>query len=948
MGREHCREVGGGGGGGGSLNAGFHYGKTSNIFCACENPLCVMSYDIRLVNGVFKAKLEALQKIRNASKARAEAALAPAPGPPVTGGRMNGGVMVGGTLSESRALITTQSRSTSSASSGHGIISRSLSHGGAAEQGYPRPVGLNPVIRVPANGAGIVGALEGCVPEMFQHRPKRLIQICVEAVADGLVTGRIRNISSLPQDLAQQVFDYLIENHTLTDAVLAACFKDASLVSLDLSRVRCIDDSWAQSLTMLASASPTPVPSVSASPAPSPLMMSTRGSRSSSGAQDGGDGTRRRKSDSHSSSNHMSCVNPTLVAKGLADVAAAAAAAEAAAPAEEEDDATIVGGVGDEGDGCDDEESTRKTSHADSMQDRHFARNRETSVADDDAKLFFGVEKIKLSNCRDIGERTMRFVSRAPMVSELLLDGCVGINDECLEKIKNNLMVERLSLAGCIAVTSRGLTRSVAHFTRLTDLSLDSCWNISELSFLGNLHYLRTLSLGWCYNVGDDDVGVLAQLANLTKLDISKTSIGDAGLRLILLGPGSGSEEEALPLLPKGGGAGGDGGDAYPVSSYSSLSYFSRASIISRYRRESRLEELKLDGCNVSGESLRLLARSTRTTNSIKVLSLQWCHISDADLAHLVPLPSLTSLNLSYTQVSCVGMRHVAKLRHLASLKLDSCNVGDEGIQHLANGAAARRRSMSSFLSPSTDGGRGRVAEIGGDASSPMRTKSGLVELDLSDTSVTNMGLRYISEKMLDMEVLNLSYTAVNDDGVEHLKALRKLTSLNLDSHAITDHSLRHVSQLSTIRHLDLFGSKVTDHGLKLICTLTFSNLLSLEVCGGGVTDTGVRYISQSMVLLESLNLANNSRISDDAMPALCMLKALRNLNLTHSRVTSEGILHLIVLQKLESLSVHECKISKPAIAKLHQSIRSLRSVGAMNMKSTSTGLTFSSLFDLR
>ena len=505
--------------------------------------------------------------------------------------------------------------------------------------------------------------------------------------------------------------------------------------------------------------------------------------------------------------------------------------------------------------------------------------------ADRGERYFYGIERIRLSNCRDIGERTMRFIARAPTVTQLYLDGCVGIDDDCLYHIRGNHAIARLSLSGCINVSSRGLARSVANFHAIRSLSLNSCWNVGELSFLGGLRQLEALSLGWCYNVNDDSVGVLRGLARLRSLDISKTNIGNRGIREIF---GDRAEDAAA-------------GAPAPC-----------------------LVELKLDGCNVTGESLQVLGRSRRT-RGLRDLSLQWCLITDANLAHLSPLDRLASLNLSYTQVSCAGMRHVARLPRLASLKLDSCNIGDAAVQHLASGGT----------------GAGSGGRSGGAA--------GITELDLSDTSISNLGLKLITDNMPHMRTLNLSYTAINDDGVEHLRGLHGLTSLNLDSPTISDQSLHHVSGLSSIRHLDLFGSKITDAGLKLICTLTFSNIRSLEVCGGGVTDVGVMYISLFMLRLESLNLANNSRISDDAMVSIGALRGLRHLNLTHSRVTGEGIMRLVRLQRLESLSVHECKINKSALARLQLCIPSLRSVGAMNMKSAAGGgLTFSSLFDLR
>lgn len=724
----------------------------NNIYCACDNYYCVNNYDLNYVNGIFKAKMDLLNK---KIKERKESA-----------------------SFDDKKCIAVESNTVDD-----------------EEQ-----------------------------RKLYMHRPKSLLQLCVETVAENIVNGKISSIKMLPQDLVQQVFDHLISNNRLTDTMIRTCFKDSSLVNLDLSKIRCLDDGWADTLMMLASSAPsTANSSLSSSPLPSQyidetsLMLTSELSRSHS------------NSDEEVSSNI----------------------------------------------------DALRSKMTDAIEFENTQQNGDYLLNNKCDQFFYGIERIKLSSCRDVGIKTMHFVSRAPMLSELLLDGCVNVNDEMLESIKGNVRMRHLSLSGCIAITSQGLNKAISNYCSLQSLRLDSCWNISKLSFLERLQSIETLSLGWCYNVGDQDVSVIKSLTNLTNLDISKTSITDSGLKDILSSDKrEGSKRTAKPL-----------------------------------------SHLKLDGCNISGASLKLLGERSKSSK-IKELSLQWCLITDKDLEYLSCLQSISVLNLSYTQVSCQGMRHVSELVNLSTLKLDSCNINDFGVQYLTN----RRAIRNSY---------------------DKNTKSSITELDLSDTNISNVGLKSITEHMPDMKCLNLSYTAVNDDGVEHLKGLRNLTSLNLDSHSITDTSLRHVSHLTSIRHLDLFGSKVTDNGLRLICTLTFSNLKSLEVCGGGVTDVGVRYISRSMALLESLNLANNHRISDEAMPSICLLKNLKNLNLTHSRVTSEGILHLLNLRRLESLSVHECKINKSAITKLQQSIRSLKSIGAMNMKTTS-GLTFSSLFDLR
>ena len=65
--------------------------------------------------------------------------------------------------------------------------------------------------------------------------------------------------------------------------------------------------------------------------------------------------------------------------------------------------------------------------------------------------------------------------------------------------------------------------------------------------------------------------------------------------------------------------------------------------------------------------------------------------------------------------------------------------------------------------------------------------------------------------------------------------------------------------------------------------------LESLEICGGRVTDLGAAVLS-TVPSLTSLSLANNLAITDTALPLLARLTNLCSLNLTHSKISGNGL----------------------------------------------------------
>lgn len=93
---------------------------------------------------------------------------------------------------------------------------------------------------------------------------------------------------------------------------------------------------------------------------------------------------------------------------------------------------------------------------------------------------------------------------------------------------------------------------------------------------------------------------------------------------------------------------------------------------------------------------------------------------------------------------------------------------------------------------------------------------------------------------------------------------------------------------LTGLTHLDLFGARITDSGtnhlrsklhglldtlifcfLKLFCWFSFDTdlkrLQSLEICGGGLTDAGVKNI-KDLSSLTLLNLSQNSNLTDKTL----------------------------------------------------------------------------------
>uniref|UniRef100_A0A2C9UL19 Uncharacterized protein n=1 Tax=Manihot esculenta TaxID=3983 RepID=A0A2C9UL19_MANES len=99
-------------------------------------------------------------------------------------------------------------------------------------------------------------------------------------------------------------------------------------------------------------------------------------------------------------------------------------------------------------------------------------------------------------------------------------------------------------------------------------------------------------------------------------------------------------------------------------------------------------------------------------------------------------------------------------------------------------------------------------------------------------------------------------------------------------------------------------------------CEADFKNLECLEICGGGLTDAGVKNIKE-LAHLTVLNLSQNASLTDKTLELISGLSELVSLNVSNSLITNEGLQYLKPLKNLRSLSLESCKVTASEIKKL-------------------------------
>lgn len=153
---------------------------------------------------------------------------------------------------------------------------------------------------------------------------------------------------------------------------------------------------------------------------------------------------------------------------------------------------------------------------------------------------------------------------------------------------------------------------------------------------------------------------------------------------------------------------------------------------------------------------------------------------------------------------------------------------------------------------------------------------------------------------------LDLSNTAVTNAGMPHLTAKSNISMLFLSGTKVGDDGLKSVVENSGLRFLDLSQTRVSNEGLRHLLTRPELTSLSLSMPIG---DSGMLYVGK-LSQLEELWLVG-CQITDAGLPHLTGLNNLTQLDLTRTLVSETGILKLKDLAALKMLILQGVEISE-------------------------------------
>ena len=299
--------------------------------------------------------------------------------------------------------------------------------------------------------------------------------------------------------------------------------------------------------------------------------------------------------------------------------------------------------------------------------------------------------------------------------------------------------------------------------------------------------------------VTDADLGRIAALGSLEKLDLSGARISDVGLEL--LAPLEGVRELRLrfaEFVSEGG--------------------------VAHLRSWNTLETLDLRGTQVRSLVFEHLAGLAR----LRRLDLSHTRITDEGFDQLVELTQLESLAIGSCRLDGSALDHLKLLPALRELDVSGVQRVDSGIWGLALNLDNLRRLGEIRQLERLDLNGATITDVGSDrpgrpdaerASLPGLDALGSLEslrwLDLSRQPVTPEDLTFLS-RLKRLSTLRLGQcVAVDDAAVSLLRTLPSLESLYLAGAGLTSAGLAGLSDAASLKRLSISGIKASQAAIE-------------------------------------------------------------------------------------------------------------------------------------
>jgi RNA polymerase sigma factor (sigma-70 family) len=230
--------------------------------------------------------------------------------------------------------------------------------------------------------------------------------------------------------------------------------------------------------------------------------------------------------------------------------------------------------------------------------------------------------------------------------------------------------------------------------------------------------------------------------------------------------------------------------------------------------------------------------------------------LTDAHVVALADASNLETINILGKQLTDAGMDAVAKMMNLKTLWIQTSAITDAGFAKLSG--LTNLEMLFVGQTRMTGAGLAPIANF-------KKLKGLIIEADYEKGNDRMLGCAKYIRDLTNLESLSLEGAVIDDSEMSNLDNLKKLQYLRIDHAPITDAGVTHIGGLQNLTFLMLYGdSRMTDEALASISLL--KKLESIQMTGE-FTDNGLQYL-EGMPNLSYVGLTGRG-LSDAAIERL-------------------------------------------------------------------------------
>jgi len=336
------------------------------------------------------------------------------------------------------------------------------------------------------------------------------------------------------------------------------------------------------------------------------------------------------------------------------------------------------------------------------------------------------------------------------------------------------------------------------------------------------------------------------------------------------------------------------------------------------------------------------LAGRIRSAGTVESIAFDNCHLSWSALRELTGLPSLQSLVITNCAIEKPDTTPLGNVESLVELRIRDTKLPGASLAGLA-----ARQSQLSVLALEATGLTDADLQI-------WHGSPELTRLILHEPGLHGAGLAGLSHSR-NLELLSLARTGIDDAGTTPIGDARSLTGLDLSGClGITGKKLGFLRGMTVLSRVDLSNSGITDAGLKTLSEGSPSlSELNLRGCRN-VTDAGLEWIARlpqlAILDLSQTNVTGtglhflkghprlgnlflaDTKLDDAAIPSFVEIPALKSLDVSRTRIDGARLPPLAACKKLGSLSLAGCNVRDADIEAIAR-IPELESLNCSNCK---------------